>query len=262
MWPDGKQCAVAFTFDLDAESAWAYEDAPLMGVTQGTYGAKTGAPLILNVLKKHAIQCTFFIPGIVAETHPDTVASIVAAGHEIACHGYTHDSPASLSKEDEIDQLVRSKKILEGFSSEITGYRAPLGEISPHTNALLAEHGFFYSSSLIDGFKPYRHPGYDLIELPSPLTLDDGVSYWPSRDFFSKTLLPNSLVHELWGKEFEGIYRLGGAFVLVMHPQTTGTPSRLLLLDEFIEFVKTHPGAWITTCSQIARQADLTLPRE
>jgi len=261
MWPDGKQCAVAFTFDLDAESAWAYENAPLMGVTQGTYGAKTGAPLILDLLKKHSLPCTFFIPGIVAETHPQTVEAIVSAGHEIACHGYTHDSPASLSREEEIEQLVKSRRILEGFGAEVSGYRAPLGEISSHTNALVNEHNFTYSSSMIDGFKPYRYPEMDLIELPSPLTLDDGVSYWPSADFFSKTLLPNSLVHELWGKEFEGIYGLGGLFILVMHPQITGTPSRLILLDGFIEFVKTHPGAWITTCSQIANQADQALPR-
>lgn len=111
MWPDGIQCAVGFTFDLDAESAWAYEDAPLMGVTQGTYGAKTGAPLILDLLQKHAIQCTFFVPGIVAETHPETVSAIVAGGHEIACHGYTHDSPVSLTKEQEIDQLDRKSVV-------------------------------------------------------------------------------------------------------------------------------------------------------
>ena len=52
MWPEGKQCAVTFSFDLDAESAWADEDAPLMGLSLGTYGAKTGVPLILDLLKK------------------------------------------------------------------------------------------------------------------------------------------------------------------------------------------------------------------
>ncbi|MBW1672564.1 MAG: polysaccharide deacetylase family protein [Deltaproteobacteria bacterium] len=260
MWPDGKQCAVAFTFDLDAESAWAQENAPLMGVNQGTYGAKTGAPLILSVLEKHAIQCTFFIPGVVAEDHPETVSSIVSAGHEIAAHGYTHDSPASLSREEEEDQLVRARGILESFGAKVSGYRAPLGEISENTNELVNSHKLTYSSSMTDGFKPYRHAGMNLIELPSPLTLDDWVSYGPSADFFSKSFLPNSMVHELWGKEFEGIYQLGGLFVLIMHPQITGTPSRLILLDEFIDFVKSHSGTWITTCSQIADQAHLTLP--
>jgi hypothetical protein len=48
--PDGMQCAAAFTFDFDAEEAWLGEDpanADRPGVlSQGTYGAKWGVPLV------------------------------------------------------------------------------------------------------------------------------------------------------------------------------------------------------------------------
>ena len=52
MWPDGKRCAAAFTFDFDAEEVWIGEDpenANRPGVlSQGTYGAKVAVPLILT----------------------------------------------------------------------------------------------------------------------------------------------------------------------------------------------------------------------
>src|SRR5258708_12901933 len=97
MWPDGARCAASFTFDFDAEEVWIGDDpenANRPGVlSQGTYGAKVAVPLILDLLARHQVQATFYIPGRVAERHPGRVAEIVAAGHEIAHHGYTHTSP-------------------------------------------------------------------------------------------------------------------------------------------------------------------------
>ena len=102
MWPDGARCAAAFTFDFDAEEVWIGEDPENAGhpgvLSQGTYGAKVAVPLILDLLARHGVQATFYIPGRVAERHPERVAAIAAAGHEIAHHGYTHTSPHRLSR--------------------------------------------------------------------------------------------------------------------------------------------------------------------
>ena len=70
MWPKKYKCAVSFTFDFDAESVWIAENpenAKRPGVlSQGHYGAKVAVPLILELLKKHDIKATFFVPGITA----------------------------------------------------------------------------------------------------------------------------------------------------------------------------------------------------
>src|SRR3954469_3780827 len=101
MWPDGNRAAAAFTFDFDAEEVWIGEDpanADRPGaLSQGTYGAKVAVPLILELLAAKGVTATFFVPGRVAERHPTRVEAIVAAGHELAHHGYTHTSPSSLS---------------------------------------------------------------------------------------------------------------------------------------------------------------------
>ena len=77
MWPDGARCAAAFTFDFDAEEVWIGENpanANSPGVlSQGTYGAKVAVPLILDMLARHGVQATFYIPGRVAERHPKRV---------------------------------------------------------------------------------------------------------------------------------------------------------------------------------------------
>ena len=168
---------------------------------------------------------------------------------------YTHASPHQLTKEQEEDQLTRTRKILEGFGSEVTGYRSPSWDLSENTLPLLQKHGFRYSSNLMDDIRPYRHPDTDMIELPIQWILDDWVHFGFGPGSWGSKISTDSEVREIWDSEFEGISELGGSFILTMHPQVIGRPSRIKLLDEFISFVKSHDNSWITTCSEIATYA-------
>ena len=179
MWPYGMRCAAAFTFDFDAEEAWLGEDpanADRPGVlSQGTYGAKWGVPLVLELLAQHGVRATFFVPGRVAERYPGRIEEIVAAGHELAHHGYTHTSPTTLTRDQERTELVKGLEVLRAFSPEIIGYRSPSWDFSVNTEALLQELGFRYSSNFMDDLKPYRRAASDLIELPVQWILDDAA---------------------------------------------------------------------------------------
>lgn len=66
-WPQGKRAAAAFTFDVDAESAvlWnAPHVADRMGViSHQAYGPLVGVPRLLDLLDKHSVRSTFFVPG-------------------------------------------------------------------------------------------------------------------------------------------------------------------------------------------------------
>jgi peptidoglycan/xylan/chitin deacetylase (PgdA/CDA1 family) len=256
VWPDSARCAVAFTFDFDAEEVWIGEDptnAIRPGVlSQGTYGANVGVPLVLDLLHRHEVQATFFVPGRVAERHPDRVERILASGHELGHHGYTHRSPALLSAVEEEEELLLGKQILEDFGTTVSGYRSPSWNFSAVTTALLAKHGFEYSSNLMDDLWPYQLEGTSIIELPVHWMLDDAPHFWFAEASWTKKISTTAEVRAIWEEEFLGIRELGGCCIFTLHPQFIGRPSRLQLLAEIIEVVRDAGDAWCTTCGELA----------
>jgi peptidoglycan/xylan/chitin deacetylase (PgdA/CDA1 family) len=256
MWPNNVQCAVAFTFDLDAEAVWLADDAANASrpavLSHGRYAPRVAVPLILDLLKRHAVSATFFVPGQIAEAHGDTIRTIVDAGHEVALHGYTHTSPAGMTATEEEGELLRGKAALARYGAAVSGYRAPAWDVSPRTVGLLAKHGFTYSSNFMDDVRPYHHPATDVVELPVHWVLDDAPYFWFDHDTWDKTIAAPSEVAKIWEAEFEGVYELGGVFVLTLHPQIIGRPHRLRMLDTFIRSVDAHPGTWIARCRDIA----------
>ena len=259
-WPDGARGAVAFTFDFDAEEVWIGEDpanADRPGVlSQGTYGAKVAVPLVLEILERQDIRATFFIPGRVAERHPGRVREIVAAGHEIGHHGYTHTSPTKLPPGQEEVELVKGREILESFGAQVHGYRSPSWDFSGATLDLLERYGFTYSSNLMDDIRPYRHPQSPVVEIPIQWILDDAAHFWFDPATWTKKISTVEEVRSIWEKEIEGILELGGAAVLTCHPQIIARPGRLAFLEGFVGYVKRLESVWIATTGEIAGCAE------
>jgi peptidoglycan/xylan/chitin deacetylase (PgdA/CDA1 family) len=256
VWPEGKRAAASFTFDFDAEEVWIGEDpanASKPGVlSQGTFGAKVAVPLILELLDRHGVRATFFIPARVAERHPGRVEEIVAAGHEVAHHGYTHTSPTKLGRDEEEAELVKGLEVLRSFGVEVEGYRSPSWDFSESTEELLQAHGLRYSSNFMDDLRPYRRDGSGLVEVPVQWTLDDAAHFWFDGASWTKKISTVDEVRSIWEGELRGYRRLGGAWVLTMHPQIIGRPYRLELLDHMLRLVARQEDVWIATCGEIA----------
>jgi peptidoglycan/xylan/chitin deacetylase (PgdA/CDA1 family) len=249
---------VALTFDFDAEEVWLAEDpenARRPGVlSQGAYGAKVGVPELLALLGGHGVRATFFVPGRVAERYPDRVREILAEGHEVGLHGYTHRSPAMLAEGEEEQELVRAREVLEGLGAEIAGYRSPSWDFSAQTIELLCNHGIRYSSNLMDDIRPYLHPGTELVELPVHWLLDDAPHFWFSPADWTRRIAPAAEVRAIWEEEFLGLRRRHGTFVLTMHPQVIGRPGRLDMLDDLVGFLDSHADVRIAPCADIAER--------
>jgi peptidoglycan-N-acetylglucosamine deacetylase len=256
MWPNDAACAACFTFDFDAEEVWIGEDrvnAERPGVlSQGTYGAKVAVPEILKLLDRHGVRATFFVPGRVAERHPERVREIIEGGHELAHHGYTHTAVTKLAPEQEREEMEKGLAVLLSFTDEVRGYRSPSWELTPHTLGLVAEHGLTYTSNLMDDIRPYRHAGTDVVELPVHWMLDDAPHFWFDEAGWTNKISTTGDVRAIWCEEFEGIKRTGGLFTLTMHPQIIGRPSRLALLDHMLSFVTTQEDVWVATGIEIA----------
>jgi peptidoglycan-N-acetylglucosamine deacetylase len=264
VWPAGKTAAAAFTFDIDAESAvlwnpsgnWESVGARMSVMSHQAYGPLVGVPRILDLLDRHQIPSTFFVPGHTADRYPQAVRDIVAAGHEIAHHGYLHEQPTQLTVEQEIDALDRGLAALADVAGvRPVGYRAPMWDLSWHTPGLLAERGFLYDSSLMDADHPYELTvgATSLVEIPIQWALDDWEQYCFLPDVSGSGLIESPRkARELWQLEFDGLRAVGGCWVLTNHPFLSGRPSRAAELGELMRYVTAHDDVWTANLGQIA----------
>jgi len=117
---------------------------------------------ILLLLERHNTRATFFTLGWIAVSFPQVIADIVKAGHEIACHGWSHVRLSDLTPESFLADISTSRKILQDVSGqEILGYRAPSFSVTSETlwaYEKLSEAGYLYSSSIF----PIKHDIYGL----------------------------------------------------------------------------------------------------
>lgn len=259
-WPEGKLAAAAFTFDVDAESAvlWGDESvgARMSVMSHQAYGPLVGIPRILDLLDRHQIASTFFVPGHTAHRYPAAVRSIVAAGHEIAHHGYLHEQPTALTLDQEIEALDRGLEALaEVAGVRPAGYRAPMWDLSWRTPGLLAERGFLYDSSLMDADTPYELAvgAQSLVEIPIQWALDDWEQYCYLPDISGSGLIESPRkARELWQLEFDALRGVGGCWVLTNHPFLSGRASRAVELGDLMRYVVEHTDVWTTSLGAIA----------
>lgn len=100
-------------------------------------------PIILDILKKHHIQATFFIEGYRAKANPDVVKRMVAEGHVIGNHSYDHP----LLTRSTIPAFVKQLQSTESIVNELIGYkprffRPPYGEITEEQLQWAGDHGY------------------------------------------------------------------------------------------------------------------------
>ena len=231
------------SFDVDAESAILAEGgrhaANAMVMTHQAYGPRVGVPRILELLGEYGLPATFFVPGLTAELHPDAVEAILAAGHEVGHHSYSHRNAVELGPDWERADFERALASLDKVGVRPRGHRAALWNASWHTPGLVAEHGLLYDSSLMDDDRPYviETGAGEVVELPPHWSLDDWEQYAFLPDPPIGTLIESpDKVFSLWKAELDGMRRHGGLFVLTNHPFLSGRPGRIEGLRRLVEY--------------------------
>jgi peptidoglycan/xylan/chitin deacetylase (PgdA/CDA1 family) len=247
--PEGKDVAVSLTFDVDAESGWLGEGEAyktrLSTLSEGAYGVKRGLPRILEILDRHGIKGTFYVPGDTAERHTDAIKAVIDAGHEIGHHGYLHLRSDAIDADQQREEIERG---LEALDTQLglrpSGYRSPSWEITPETWSLLKEHGFAYDSSLMGDDRPYEVDG--MLEIPVHWSLDDWPHlHWrPGRgDAFTA---PQAFL-DTWLGEFESAKRDRRHTTFTMHPEVIGRGYRADLLDKLVQEMTERADVWFIT---------------
>jgi peptidoglycan-N-acetylglucosamine deacetylase len=289
-----KEIFCAIGVDVDAVAGWlgSYggEDSP-DDISRGVFAGEVGSRRLLKLFDKYDLRTTWFIPGHSIETFPEESALVVEAGHEVGMHGYSHENPISMTPEQEEAVLVKCIDLIEQVSGRRpTGYVAPWWEFSNVTNELLLKHGIKYDHSLMHrDFHPYyvrvgdswtkidyskqpeewmkplvRGEETDLIEIPASWYLDD----LPPMMFIKAA--PNSHgfvnprhLEEIWRDQFDYVYREEdyAVFGMTIHPDVSGRPQVLLMLERLIEYISQFDGVRWSTMDEIADDFAQRYPR-
>ena len=290
-----KKILVAYGIDVDAVAGWlgSYggEDSP-DDISRGLFAGEVGAPRLLDLFDKYQLKTTWFIPGHSVETFPEQMKEVARRGHEIGMHGYSHENPIAMTREQETAVLDRSLELITELAGKRpTGYVAPWWEFSPVTNELLLERGIKYDHSLMhNDFHPYyvrvgdswtkidysKHPDHwmkplvrgketPLVEIPANWYLDD----LPPMMFIKKS--PNSHgfvnprdIEQMWRDQFDWVYREYdyAVFTMTIHPDVSGRPQVLMMHERLIEHINSHEGVEWCTFDQIADDFIARNPRQ
>ena len=281
-----KEIFCAFGVDVDAVGGWlgSYggEDSPL-DISRGMFSGEVGTPRLVQLFDRFGIKTTWFVPGHSAETFPDQINEVVEAGHELSVHGYSHENPIAMTPRQEEDVLDKCIELLQKISGrKPTGYVAPWWEFSPVTAELLQKKGFKYDHSLMHhDFQPhYVRVGdswtkidysksakewmkplvrgkviTDIVEIPASWYTDD----LPPMMFIKAA--PNSHgfvsprhLEEIWRDQFDWVYREYdyAVYTMTIHPDVSGRPQVLLMLERLFNHMSRHPGVRFTTFDEIA----------
>ena len=289
-----KEILCGFGVDVDAVAGWlgSYggEDSP-DDISRGLFAGEVGSPRLLKLFERMQIKTTWFIPGHSIETFPEQMQAVANAGHEIGVHGYSHENPIAMTRQQEADVLDKSIELITRLAGrKPTGYVAPWWEFSNVTNELLIERGILYDHSLMHhDFQPYRVRVGDawtridyskdardwmkplvrgretnLIEIPANWYLDD----LPPMMFIKKA--PNSHgfvnprdIEQMWRDQFDWVYREYdyAVFPITIHPDVSGRPQVLLMLERLFEYISGHAGVKFVRMEEMANDYARRFPR-
>jgi polysaccharide deacetylase family protein (PEP-CTERM system associated) len=131
------------------------------------YRAEANTHYLLNMFAESGMRATFFFLGWVAKRSPQLVKAVHAAGHEIGCHGMSHELVYQQTPEVFRSETTESKHLLEDLTgSRVSGYRAASWSITGRSLwalDIIADLQFEYDSSIF----PIRHDIYGIPDAPT-----------------------------------------------------------------------------------------------
>ncbi len=116
---------------------------PIAAITFDDGPTPEYTPRILEALDRAGLTATANVMGWNGVHHPDVLRDVVAAGHEIGNHTWTHRDLTTLTQRETRDELVRCKDEVESLLGQpFTSFRPPRGELTGYALRIAAELGY------------------------------------------------------------------------------------------------------------------------
>ena len=267
-WPNGAKCAFAFCFDLDGDTIWNNKTRKIQGGeafiksrSVGLYGPRKGADHLLDMMKEYEFKTTFFVPGDIADRYPDVVDRVVEAGHEIAHHGYYHEDSYGDTPDEQLEVIEKSQRTFERVAGKrAVGFRFT-AEILPETRAVIYndKNTLYVSSSGLGieqcAFLSAGGRETETVGVPCREELDEYIqtvfNHYPPIPTGLPGISPYEDVLSNFIRELKGAERYGNAVTPAFHPQLSGAPGKLMIIEKLCRYIADN-NIWCTSCEEIA----------
>jgi peptidoglycan-N-acetylglucosamine deacetylase len=152
------------THSKPATYTQAHVDQPYIAMSFDDGPSAENTPRLLEMLKQRDIKATFFLIGQNVASNPDLVRRILAEGHEIGNHSWTHPQLSKLSDQKVTAEITKTQDAIKeasGFTPTLL--RPPYGAITPRQREWI-ENQFGLSIILwsVDPFD-WKRPGASVI---------------------------------------------------------------------------------------------------
>ncbi len=217
------------------------------------YGARAGFWRIMEMFRERNMNFTCYGVGLALEKNPAAARAMVAAGHEIASHGYRWIDYSTVPEEVERAHIRQAIQAIE----QTCGMRPVgwyTGRISANTRRLIVEEGgFLYESDAYNDDLPYWVEVAGKPQLIIPYTLDNNDMKFCVPPGFSAP----SGFYEYLKDAFDVLYHEGRRAPKMMsvglHCRLAGRPGRAAALARFLDYVQGHDRVWVARRADIAR---------
>jgi allantoinase len=272
-WPGGARIAVSFvlnieeggennvlqgdpgseTFLSEIIGAERFADRHMSMESLYEYGTRAGAWRVLRAFADRDLPLTIFGVARALQANPDLTASALTSGHEIAGHGLRWISYQDIEPEVERSHLVEAVRIL----TDLTGTPPAgwyTGRDSPHTRALVVQHGgFLYDSDSYADDLPYWVEVEGASHLVLPYALDTNDMRFATPQGFNT----GEHFFTYCRDAFDALYAEGATapkmLSIGLHSRIIGRPGRIGALHRLLDHVLDHPDVWACRRVDIAR---------
>jgi len=241
------------TFLSEIIGAQAFEMRHMRMESIYEYGSRAGFWRIMREFERRRIPLTIFGVSMALARHPEAVAAMVEAGHEIACHGLRWISYQHVDEATERQHMREAVEIIRRMTGS-----APLGwytgRDSPNTRRLVVEHGgFLYDADSYADDLPYWVGLSGRSHLVVPYALDSNDMRFAAAQGFNS----GEQFFQYLKDAFDVLYAEGETspkmLSVGLHCRLAGRPGRFASLCRFLDYVQTHNKVWICRRVDIAR---------
>jgi putative urate catabolism protein len=280
-WPGGARIALSFVLNYEegAENSILHGDdasefflsemvgaEPFHGMRHASmeslydYGGRAGFWRLREFFVARGIPLTVFGVAMALQRNPAVVEAMLAAGWEIACHGYRWVNYQHMPEPMEREYMERAINI----HTQLTG-APPLGwytgRTSPNTARLVVERcGFTYDSDSYADDLPYYDSSWGRPQLILPYTMDTNDMRFATIQGFNT----GTQFFDYLKASFDQLYTEGETapkmLSVGLHCRIAGRPGRAAALAKFLDYVQGHDRVWIARRIDIANHWLATHP--